>query len=253
MADTRVFSEGGYRYIPAVFQYSAGVAALPSYEIRRVYLKTLISLKEGFELIKQILADEKRPLTALCACELRSPKPLTRDGFKTFNSMYVETLGSWGLYGGGSDDNPVARSNVCPEFDPPGEPSLYAFSFTASAENPLPTWVISGASEARTVDLPYEQKTIRFGETSLDAMREKTAYVINEVQRRLAVLGFGWQDVTATQAYTIYNFHPFCFEEIVKRGAARHGLTWHFCRPPVDALAFEIDCRAVSLEQFHSG
>jgi hypothetical protein len=176
---------------------------------------------------------------------------LTSDGFKIFNRAYVETLGSWGLYGGGSDDNPVARSNVCPQFDPPAEPSLYAFSFTVSAENPQPTCVISGVSEARTVDLPYDQKTIRFGETSLDAMREKTAHVVKEVERRLAVLGFGWQNITATQAYTIYDFHPFCFEEIVKRGAARHGLTWHFCKPPVDALAFEIDCRAVSLEQFH--
>jgi hypothetical protein len=251
MIDTRVFSEGGYRYIPAVFQYSAGVAALPSYEIRRMFLKTPIALKEGFELIGKVLAGAKRPLTALCACELRSPAPLTPDGFKAFNRMYVETLASWGLYGGGNDDNPVARSNVCPQFGPPAEPSLYAFSFTVSAENPLPTFVISGASEARTVDLPYDQKTIRFGETSLDAMREKTTFVMNEVQQRLAVLGVGWKDVSATQAYTIYDFHPFCFDEIVKHGAATHGLTWHFCRPPVDALAFEIDCRAVSLEQFH--
>jgi hypothetical protein len=251
MADTREFSAGGYRYIPAVFQHSSGVAALPSYEIRRMYLKTPIALKDGFELIGKVLAAAKRPSTALCACELRSPAPLTSDGFKTFNRAYVETLGSWGLYGGGSDDNPVARSNVCPQFDPPAEPSLYAFSFTVSAENPQPTCVISGVSEARTIDLPYDQKTVRFGETSPDAMREKTAHVVKEVERRLAVLGFGWQTITATQAYTIYDFHPFCFEEIVKRGAARHGLTWHFCKPPVDALAFEIDCRAVSLEQFH--
>lgn len=250
MVEARLFPAGGYRYIPAVFQYSAGVAALPSFEIHRALLKTPIPLKQGFELISKVLADAKRPLTALCACELRSPAPLTPDGFNAFNRLYVETLQGWGLYGGGKDDNPVARSNVCPDFEPPAEPSLYAFSFTVTAEKPLPTCVISGASEARAVDLPYAQKTIRFGETSLDAMREKTAYVIDEVRRRLAVLGFTWKDVTATQAYTIYDFHPFCFDEIVKRGAARHGLTWNFCRPPVDALAFEIDCRAVSREQF---
>ena len=29
MAEVRVFAEGGYRYIKAVFQYSGGVAALP--------------------------------------------------------------------------------------------------------------------------------------------------------------------------------------------------------------------------------
>jgi hypothetical protein len=246
---TREFAAGGYRYIPAVFQYSAGVAALPGYEIRRQQFNTPIPLQEGFERIKKVLTAADRPLTAFCACELRSPRPLTSAGFKAFNRYYVDTLVNWGLYGGGNDNNPVARSNVCPQFEPPSEPCLYAFAYTARAQKPRATCVISGASEARTEDLPYEQNTVRFGETSVDAMREKTAFVMAEVRRRLMALGFGWPDVTATQVYTIYDFHPFCLEEIVKRGAAKHGLTWHFCRPPVDALAFEIDCRSISLEE----
>jgi hypothetical protein len=36
--------------------------------------------------------------------------------------------------------------------------------------------------------------------------------------------------------------------EIVRRGAARHGLTWHFARPPVEGLEYEIDCRSVPVE-----
>ena len=33
---TADFEAGGYRYIPAVFQYSGGVAAMPGYAIRRL-------------------------------------------------------------------------------------------------------------------------------------------------------------------------------------------------------------------------
>jgi len=35
---------------------------------------------------------------------------------------------------------------------------------------------------------------------------------------------------------------------IVERGAARAGLVWHYCRPPVEGLEFEMDCRGVRHE-----
>jgi hypothetical protein len=31
----------------------------------------------------------------------------------------------------------------------------------------------------------------------------------------------------------------------VAKGAASHGITWYFCRPPVIGLEYEMDCRAV--------
>jgi hypothetical protein len=37
-------------------------------------------------------------------------------------------------------------------------------------------------------------------------------------------------------------------DEIVRRGAAQHGLTWHFARPPVVDLEYEMDCRSVPVE-----
>jgi hypothetical protein len=37
-------------------------------------------------------------------------------------------------------------------------------------------------------------------------------------------------------------------EELVGRGAMRSGLTWHFARPPVVDLEFEMDCRRVTWE-----
>jgi len=43
------FLPGNYRCIPGVFQYSAGVAALPGYEILRVRFREPVPLARGFE------------------------------------------------------------------------------------------------------------------------------------------------------------------------------------------------------------
>jgi hypothetical protein len=69
------------------------------------------------------------------------------------------------------------------------------------------------------------------------------------MESRLADLGFGWADATATQVYTVHDLHPFLADEIVRRGAADAGLTWHYCRPPVVELEYEMDCRGVALER----
>jgi hypothetical protein len=69
------------------------------------------------------------------------------------------------------------------------------------------------------------------------------------MESRLDALGFKWKDTTAAQVYTIHNFHPAFADEIVRRGAARSGVTWHYCRPPVIDLEFEMDCRGVSIER----
>ena len=34
-----------------------------------------------------------------------------------------------------------------------------------------------------------------------------------------------------------------------RRGAARHGLTWHLNRPPVRGLDYEMDTRGVAVER----
>ena len=43
------FSAGGYRFMPSVFQYSGGAAALPGHAIERVRFRTPVPLKQGFE------------------------------------------------------------------------------------------------------------------------------------------------------------------------------------------------------------
>jgi len=245
---TKAFAPGGYRFIPGVFQYSGGVAAEPGLRIERVTFGTPIPLARGFERAAAIIKARGRPLTAFCACELRSPAQFTDAGFRSFNETYVHTLSHWGIYDPASKVNPVARSNVCPEIGPPTEPCFHAFSFTVPANSKMPTFVVAGSGEAREGGASYRERTVRWGETSADAMREKAVYVLTEMERRLQLLGVGWAQTTATQAYTVHDLHPFLADEIVRRGAARAGLTWHFCRPPVQGLEYEMDCRGVAVE-----
>ena len=240
------FAPGNYRFIPGVFQYSGGVAALPGYEIRRVRFRQPVPLREGFERVAGHIRADGRPLTAFCACELRSPAPFTEDGFRAFNEIYVTTLREWGLFDGTT--NPVARSNVCPEIDPPAEPSFYGFAFTVAAQNAAPSFVIAGSGEAPEGRVSYGNFIVRRGETSADAMRYKARAVLGEMERRMALLGFGWADTTATQVYTVHDIFPFLADEVVRRGAASAGLTWHFARPPVRGLEYEMDCRGVANE-----
>jgi hypothetical protein len=69
------------------------------------------------------------------------------------------------------------------------------------------------------------------------------------MERRLGAFGATWRDATATQVYTVHDLYPFLADEIVRREASEGGLTWHFCRPPVVDLDFEMDCRAISDER----
>ena len=243
---TSDFAAGNYRFIPAVFQYSSGAAASAGYEVERVRFDKLLPLAEGFAQIANYIQAAGRPLTSFCACELRSPAAFTEDGFRAFNQHYVKTLAEWGLFDGSI--NPVARSNVCPEIDPPAEPSFYAFSFTRPASSAAPSFVIAGGAEARGGAGSYPERIVRYRDMSPEAWKEKVRFTTGEMERRMKRLGFGWPDTTATQVYSVHDIHPFFAEEIVRRGAARAGVIWHFNRPPVRGLEFEVDCRSIGPE-----
>jgi hypothetical protein len=240
------FKAGGYRFVEGVFQYSAGVAADPGYRIVRVQFRKPVPLDEGFARISSMITGAGRPLAALCACELRSPAPFTESGFTAFNKIYVGTLERWKIYDG--KINPVARSNVCPAIDPPSAPSFHAFSYTEAAANAEPAFVVAGSGEASEGHGSYRDRIVRFGDISPEGIREKARFVLGEMERRMGVLGFGWNDTTAAQVYTVHDIHPF-LADIVRRGAGRSGLTWHYNRPPVVDLEYEMDCRGVSVEQ----
>jgi hypothetical protein len=242
----RDFAAGNYRFIPAVFQYSGGVCALPGFQIERVRFDRPLPLAEGFAQAAKYIEGAGEKLTSFCACELRSPAAFTDAGFLAFNQHYVKTLAEWGIFDGTT--NPVARSNVCPEIDAPAEPSFHAFSFTRPRGSASSSFVIAGSGEAREGAGTYPERTVRYRDISPDGMKEKVRFVAGAMESRLGQFGFGWKDTTAVQVYTVHDFHPVMSEELVRRGAARSGLTWHFARPPVVDLEFEMDCRRVSRE-----
>ena len=246
MATTIDVPHGGYRYIPGVFQYSAGVRALAGFRIERVEFMRPMQLAAGFTCIERYLLGHGLPLAAFCACELRSPTPFTDAGFVAFNRLYVGTLERWGVMR--DDKNPVARSNVCPEQYKPSEPSFHAFCFARPATDSPGGFVISGSGEAEEGHASYRERTVRFGDTSPAGLRAKAVFVLNRMEQRMAAVDAGWGDTTAAQVYTVYDPYPFLADEIVLRGAAQHGLTWYFARPPVVGLDYEMDCRGVPVE-----
>jgi len=175
------------------------------------------------------------------------PPESMQEFFRDFNREYVQTLARWGIY---TDEvNPVARTNVCPAYDAPPEPALYAFSYTVPA--PMAkrgSFIIAGGGEARDGAGSFAGRSVRLGETTPEAMREKVRFVMAEMERRLAALGFSWKDALSTQTYTVQDIGAFVGAEIAARGAAAGGLTWHFARPPVIGLEYEMDVRGAARE-----
>ena len=250
MSDVLVFAPGGYRYIRAVFQYSGGVAAEPGYEIERARFMRPLPLAEAFVAVEAHLTALGRLSTAFAACELRSPAPFTDQGFYDFNKLYVTTLARWGIYSEGDPLlNPVARTNVCPMYNKPAGPSMYAFSYTVPAPHSRrETFVIAGGGDARESGPSYRDRIVRPGDTSPEGLREKVLFVITEMERRMKLLGFGWKDAVTTQMYTVQNVGHLVGELLAARGAAEGGIVWNYMRPPVVDLEFEMDVRGAARE-----
>lgn len=253
--DVQVFEAGGYRYIKAFFQYSGGIAAEPGYEIERARFAKPLRLNDAYAAVAAHLEALGRPSTAFAACELRSPKPFTEQGFIDFNRVYVKTLARWGLYkeNGESFVNPVARTNVCPAYNKPAEPVMYAFSYTVPRTHNVgperASFILSGGGERDDAAGKTPQECIvRYGDTSPDGMREKARYVLAEMERRLQCLGLAWRDAGTTQAYTVQNIGHLVGELFAARGAAEGGLVWSYARPPVEGLDFEMDVRSPARE-----
>lgn len=247
MSEVRVFAEGGYRYVKAVFQYSAGVAAQPGFEIERVRLAKPLPLAEGFAAIKAHLQSLGRPLAAFCACELRSPAPFTEQGFLELNQAYAKVLEEWGIYRNG--ENPVARSNVCPVIAPPAAVSFYAFSYTVPAKaKGRDSFIIAGGADCPEGKPNYRDHIVARGDLSAAGLREKVRFVVAEMQRRMTPLGARWSDALAAHAYTVHDVGALLAEEILRPGPAASGITLQLCRPPVVDLEYEMDARAVARE-----
>jgi hypothetical protein len=243
---TIAIPQAGFRFIPAVMQYSGGVAALPGFRLERARFANPLPMAQAWRRIAAHLDAIGRPRHAFAACELRSAAPFTEAGFLAFNTAYAAVLQDWGVLRDGA--NPVARSNVCPRHAPPAEPCFHAFVYTVPDAAAAPSFAVAGSGEAPEGKGSYRDNTIAYGDTSPAGMLAKGLWVLGEMERRMGLLGHGWPDTTGVQAYTIHPIPPPLAEAIVSRGAARHGLTWQDCRPPVEGLEFEMDCRGIARE-----
>jgi hypothetical protein len=63
----------------------------------------------------------------------------------------LETGGCLGIFR--NEVNLVARSNVCPEIDPPATPSFYAFSYTVPGQNRAARSIRPAEAERRHAQL----------------------------------------------------------------------------------------------------
>ncbi len=238
---------GNYRFLTGLAPYSSGVAACPGFEVVHVTLRQPWPYRQGFDLIDRRLADQGRPRSALCAVELRSPCPFTFEGFAHFNQGYQQFLAEWDLWVDGH--NPIARTNVAPEVNPPTEPALYGFSYTAPSEAAGPTFVVAGAGELVEAALT-PAAVVRPNETSAEAMQEKAAFVMEMMAARLAGLQVSWNQVTDVDIYTVHPLHTFLATTILEAmgAGAIHGVHWFYSRPPISGLEFEMDVRGVRQE-----
>jgi len=235
------FPDGGFAFLQGVFPYSQGVVALPGFAIERARFAEPQPIAQGFGFIAAYLERLGRPRTAFCACELRSPKPFTFEGFADFNRGYVAVLEQWGLFRDGI--NPVARSNVAPVTDPPREPCFHAFSYTVERADSPATFVVAGSGEWPEGG-KFPDDIVARGDTSEAGMRAKAALVLDTMERRMRGLGgFTWRNASAVQVYSGY---PLPIEDIVRRAGS--GLQWNYCRPPIEGLDFEMDVRGLSTE-----
>ena len=239
--------KGNYRFVRGIAPYSSGAVAMPGYEIVHATLQPAPPYRRGFEVLDAHLRGAGRPSQALCGIELRSPRPFTFRGFVEFNDGYIERLRERGILLG--DLNPVARTNVAPEVGPPGEVALYGFSYTVPSDSRRATCVVAGAGELAGERLAAED-IVRRGDASAAGLQAKAEQVLSLMDARLAALGVGWPEITAVEVYTIHDIFPLVRKLLLRRApaAAEHGIRWHFARPPIEEIEFEMDLRGTRRE-----
>lgn len=248
MYDVMDCPAGGYRFIKGSMAYSLGVAALPGFRLERVRFQSPIPLEDAFRRIVGIFADARRPASALAACELRSPNQFTEAGFRTFNERYFTILRNFGWSEVG-ETNPVSRTNVCPSDQILPDTCIYAFSYTVEDSAARPSFVLAGAVDLMAGDKDLRDLIVAPNQVGVAGIRKKARHALEELESRLSLLGFDWSMTTGNGLYCVHDIFQALTDEIATRGAARAGLTWHLCRPPISGLEFEMDTRSVSVER----
>lgn len=243
-----VHPEGNYRFLPGIAPYSCGAVSEPGYEVVHAVFQQPPPYRAGFDRIAGHLAAVGRPRAAMCGIELRSPAPFSFPGFAAFNGEYAAILKEWGLFVDGT--NPVARTNVAPAVRPPAEPVLYGFAYTrpCSADQPL-TFVVAGAGELPEGVLAANG-IVAAGDTSPRGIGTKAEFVMGLMEHRLRGLGADWSLVNAIDVYTVHSLDAVLPNLLLSRAgpAGVHGVRWHYSRPPITGIEFEMDLRGTRAE-----
>lgn len=246
---------GGYHYVPGIPPYSAGVRAAPGHRIVRVTVGAPTAWSDGFALIDGVLAEEGRPSQALCAVELRCPRPHSFDGFGSFNDDYRRALTDRDiLLADGT--NPVARTNVAPARGAGSETELYAFSYTVLAESVTaadvhPSFVVAGAGDLHDQADLRPEAIVGGSSPWSESGPARAEAVLDVIQARMAGLGLWWLDTDSVVVYSVERIDEVVESTILPRlgAAARRGIHWHHARPPVEGLRFEMDARGGVIER----
>ena len=240
MAATVEFSAGGYSFIPGVFQYSAGVGALAGYtDPARAFPRAPAAARRvgpyrAFHTGSGPAADRVlRVRTAVAGAVHRGRV------FAPSTDLCRE-LQKWGVLTARSIRS---RAAMCaPSSTRPPSPRFHAFCFTSPARDAAPSFVIAGSGEARKGDGEATRPHRPPRRTSADGMREKAASCS-------ARWSGGWPrsacpGPTPPRRRSIPCTTSIRFSPTSSCGAAPpSGLTWHYARPPVRDLEYEMDCR----------
>ena len=78
----------------------------------------------------------------------------------------------------------------------------------------------------------------------MDAMTEKARFVLGLMDGRVLGLRANWDEVNVVDVYTVHDIAPYLAPLLVPRtGNAHHGTTWHYTRPPIVGIEYEMDVR----------
>jgi hypothetical protein len=133
--------------------------------------------------------------------------------------------------------------------NPLTEPALASFFYTVPTSAASPTWVLSGVPEIASRDSGV--KIVAPGDTSVEGLRQKTACILDILDRHMAELELKWSQATAVNLYAVHDLHPLMASMVLPAigEATRRGITWYYARPPVNGLEVEIDACAVIREE----
>jgi hypothetical protein len=246
MAEIIDFKAGDFSFLAAPGgPFSAGVRANKGFALRRARFARPVPMLDGFARIKQHLEKLGRPVTALAACELRSPKPMTVQEFQGFNREYLKTLHEWGCREG--EVNAPARSNIAPITEAPTGSSFFAFTYTVPETTAGSDYVISGLPEIRP-GATGSERTFGGRDVSLKGLAAKARFVMEGLRSRVDALGCDWAGITAAQVYTVHDLRPVLENLFAELGISQIGVAWYPGWPPVNDMEFEVDVRRVRTE-----